>query len=74
MLSHLVAEHLDLTVAAVEGLLVVVAVVGVDLDVQWQAFHALLIGEVRRETLRGDADLKAATAETETSEPCLAAF
>ena len=47
MKQYLIAEHFNLTVSAVEGDLRVDGfVVGVDLNVEWKSFDALLIAEV----------------------------
>jgi len=61
--GYLIAEDLNLTVAAVGRRRVRMRggrrfLVRVDLNVQWQALHALLTGEIRTETLHRDVYLR----------------
>lgn len=56
---YLVAEDFNLAVGSVHGLVTpVVVAVGVDLQVQGQAFHPLLRGEIRAEAVHRNENLQ----------------
>lgn len=56
---HLVAKDFNLAVGSVHGLVTpVVVAVGVDLQVQGQAFHPLLRGEIRAEAVHRNENLQ----------------
>lgn len=59
LISHLVAEDLDLRVRPMQRLVAAVVVtVRVDLDHQRKTFDPLLGGEVRAQAVDGDEDLR----------------
>jgi len=59
IMTHLITEHLDLTIAPVERHGFAVAFVErVDLDVQRQTFDTLLVAEIGAQTLDTYVDLK----------------